>query len=209
MTITEGRRLLAGTFDVVRLLNLITHVVDAVRRNRLQEEGVRMIDSLGTNGIRFTTSRARTLRRRLRPPGTAVLIALALILSACGHRSADVGSGMETASAATDAPNTPATPAVLEQARASVTKGDSAVSQATCPDAACAQLVLDVRNFPAGTYTVRCWETDAGSPSVFYTADGIDVPADGSVRTPCYYGYPGRQVRLEVVDVYTTPWLTW
>lgn len=89
-----------------------------------------------------------------------------------------------------------------------VSKGESAVGQPGCSDPSCAFLVLNTRDFPAGRYDVACWST-ADGPGVYHTQRSVDVPANGSVQTHCYFGYTQHSVRLEVINQITTPWFDW
>ncbi len=89
-----------------------------------------------------------------------------------------------------------------------VSRGSSGIGVNGCTNASCAHLVLNVSNFPAGTYQIKCWGDDGGQ-SAYYTLNNIGVPANGSVELACVYGFPNNNVRVEVVGVYTTPWILW
>jgi len=102
---------------------------------------------------------------------------------------------------------TPQPPAVS----GTVSKGASAQGQTGCSSSACAWLVLNYQNLPSGTYTLKCWSNDGGSWAIFPTGYSFTrtLSGSGSFQTPCYYGFTGKQVRIEVVGQLTTPNFTW
>lgn len=88
---------------------------------------------------------------------------------------------------------------------ATVSHGASAQGQPGCSTAACRYLVVNTANFPAGTYNYQCWGSHGGN----FSSGSRSFPANGSIQLPCYYGYGGTQVRVEIVGVITTPNITW
>lgn len=93
------------------------------------------------------------------------------------------------------------------QPTASVSRGE-VYNPTGCTAGTCRRVMLNVSNFPAGTYQVKCWASDGGD-GVYWTQNGLTVPANGTVGTACAYGIPGQDVWLEVVGVITTARFRW
>jgi hypothetical protein len=85
-----------------------------------------------------------------------------------------------------------ATTVAKPQPSATTVKGAS-VNSSTCTSSSCAYLAMDVSNFPAGDYSVRCNDSRTG-PNSWRTVYG---PADGRVQMTCYFGYPGAQAWID------------
>jgi hypothetical protein len=80
-----------------------------------------------------------------------------------------------------------ATTVAKPQPRAWTSRGSSAQGQSGCSSAACAYMVINVENWTAGNYILRCNDTRGtwASSNTYY------VPANGSVQLSCYTGYTG------------------
>jgi large repetitive protein len=72
-------------------------------------------------------------------------------------------------------------------------------SNGTCDPNECKHLVLNTTNFPAGTYSVSCYQDGIN----YYTQSNVAVLANGSVQLYCMSA-KGHNVRLEVIGQYTT-----
>ncbi|MFB7891667.1 Ig-like domain-containing protein [Microbacterium sp. NPDC056044] len=79
-----------------------------------------------------------------------------------------------------------ATTVAPPQPRAWTSKGSSAQGQDGCTSAGCAYMVLNVENWVAGTYTLKCNDTRGQWGNRTY-----NVPQNGSVQLSCYTGYTG------------------
>ncbi|MBD3941313.1 tandem-95 repeat protein [Microbacterium sp. NEAU-LLC] len=125
-------------------------------------------------------------------------------VTASGSRAIDVGYSHkgtlevkvtdtegQTASAS-DSATTGAKPPP-PQPTAKTVKGANHTSS-TCTHSSCAYVAMDVANFAAGTYQVRCNDTMNG-PSAWRSKY---IPADGRVQLSCYFGYPGEQVWIDI-----------
>lgn len=77
---------------------------------------------------------------------------------------------------------------------AQTVKGASG-SWSDCGSASCAYMAVDVTNFPAGNYALRCNDGNSswGGGSLTW------VPANGRARANCYHGYPGARVWVTIV----------
>ncbi|TXK09384.1 Ig-like domain-containing protein [Microbacterium hatanonis] len=81
------------------------------------------------------------------------------------------------------------------QPRAWVTKGSSAQGQDNCTSSSCAYLVLNTKDFPAGTYTVSCVNSREGR---FTSGKSYRIEANASMQLTCYFGYPGEQAWVQI-----------
>lgn len=91
------------------------------------------------------------------------------------------------------------------QPRAWASRG-SAVNNGNCNTASCAQVRLNVENFPAGNYRIWCSADGDARWGGGYT---INIPANGSVEPGCYYGWPGARVYVEIVGWGDSERVTW
>lgn len=66
---------------------------------------------------------------------------------------------------------------------------------------------VTTKNFPAGTYTYKCFTT-SGEDGVWYESS-MSFPANGTVETACWFGYPNEQVWVEIVGQYITDRITY
>ena len=87
-----------------------------------------------------------------------------------------------------------ATTMARPQPSAQTVKGASG-SWGDCSSGSCAYMAVTVKNFPAGNYALRCNDGNSswGGGSTTW------VPANGTVRANCYYGYPGNRVWVTIV----------
>lgn len=110
------------------------------------------------------------------------------------------GTTSQSASGSAQAPPPPS---------GTVSKGPSAkgqpVSGGTC-GSLCYYVHLTTSNLPTGPYTVKCWTNNGGGASAWNVGT---LTLTGSNDLPCYYGFPGTQVWVEVVGHLTTPQFTW
>ncbi|OIQ92684.1 fibronectin type III domain protein [mine drainage metagenome] len=115
-------------------------------------------------------------------------------------RTVDVAgqTSPEASASASSGPPPPPPPS------ASVGKGSKL---STVCGGGCNYVVVNVANFPAGTYKLNFW-TDNGGTGIFYT-ENVTLPANGSTGTDVYFGYSGSQVWVEIVGVATSPHYTW
>jgi hypothetical protein len=92
------------------------------------------------------------------------------------------------------------------QPSATTVKG-AKVNSSTCSSSSCAYLAMDVKNFRAGNYDLRCNDTKYG-PGSWRT---VYVPADGRVQMTCYFGWPGQQAWIDISggDPSSSSRLTW
>jgi hypothetical protein len=60
----------------------------------------------------------------------------------------------------------------------------------------CYKFRLNVENFPAGTYTIGCFED--GHLMSGTSPNSYSVPANGSIDLSCWYGYPGHTVAADI-----------
>ncbi|WP_435749073.1 fibronectin type III domain-containing protein [Microbacterium sp. PMB16] len=74
--------------------------------------------------------------------------------------------------------------------RAWVTRGQ-AVSNSQCNDGTCARFVVNLSNFPAGSYSLSC-NSDAPGGYRFSSYRSVAIPANGSINLTCFHGYGGR-----------------
>jgi hypothetical protein len=90
-----------------------------------------------------------------------------------------------------------------------VSRGSS-VNSPSCVDPSCAYWVVRWENLGEGTHQVACWagtspeaagwhDIVTGARTWAASAKYTIVGDSGSAELPCYYGYPGTQVRA-VVD---------
>ena len=73
-----------------------------------------------------------------------------------------------------------------------------------CSSSACAHVNVNTSNFPAGTYSYTCVGDGNG-----YYSNSMFFPANGTVETPCVWGYPGTQVYVQIHGVMDTRPTTW
>ena len=72
-------------------------------------------------------------------------------------------------------------------------------------------LRLNVSNFPAGTYTVKCYADGTNGGSTAYDSQVVALPSNGSVVTSCHAksdGYAGEWLMIEIVGIMYTPHYT-
>ncbi|WP_144876460.1 Ig-like domain-containing protein [Microbacterium sp. 1.5R] len=75
-------------------------------------------------------------------------------------------------------------------------KGASGNWPGECNTSTCAYVTLEVQNFRSpGTYTLRC--DDGGQ----FGNSRREVPVTGSVQLGCFYGNPGRSIRVYIVEL--------
>jgi len=93
---------------------------------------------------------------------------------------------------------------------ATTVKGADHQEAGWCTSASCAYMAMDVSNWPAGDYSVRCNENHYNDPSSWRT---VHIPANGRVQLSCFFGWPGAQAWIDIQDgpngiTRSTP-LTW
>ena len=83
----------------------------------------------------------------------------------------------------------------------------SAQGQPNCVSSSCAYMVLNVKDFPAGNYTLRC---NANGPyGGTWGNSTYSVPANGSVRLKCYFGDPGEKAWVSIEGWGNAQAMTW
>ncbi len=119
-------------------------------------------------------------------------------------RTVDTESQISPTASATARSQDPPPPSL------SVSKGSEAQGEPGCTNASCAFLVLNVSNFPAGTYNVECWDESGADAGRWYTHVGVSLGASDSKQLYCYFGYPGQSVSLRIAGTtMRTPSYVW
>jgi hypothetical protein len=89
-------------------------------------------------------------------------------------------------------------------AEAWTSKGASTYQPGECTSSSCAYLVLNTKNFPAGSYYITC-EGRNGE----FAGRNWDVPANGSIQLGCFYGYPNTTVTINIRGWGQARGMTW
>ncbi|NLP85053.1 tandem-95 repeat protein [Microbacterium sp. CFH 90308] len=89
-----------------------------------------------------------------------------------------------------------ATTMARPQPTATTAKGASGYWPGQCEHSSCARISVDVTNFAAGNYQVRCNDNEpSDGPGTWRNAY---IPADGRFDLTCFFGNPGYQVWVDI-----------